>query len=135
MGQEDVVLEYRGLGNQAAVGVQRLLRFGGEPVGVCDAEQCVGDAELIIQCFANGERLGEQRVGGIGIAKRGPTGGNVVQHHPFVEPIRLFTVNFQRFLVFGDGGFVAGLGGKGSGALGNDGRVLLGRKGKAKHEE
>ena len=129
VGEEDIVFENGGLGDEAAVCVERLLGFGCEPVGVGDAEESVGDAELIVEGFADGEGFGEEGEGGVGIAEGCPTGGDVIKDDAFVEAVTLVAVDFEGLLVFGDGGFVAGLGGESGGAFGDDGGIVLGGEG------
>ena len=135
VGEEDVVFEDGGLGDEAAVGVERLLGFGGEPVGVGDAEKGVGDAELVVEGFADGEGFGEQGEGSVGVAEAGPTVGDVVEDDAFIEAVALFTVDFEHLLVFDDGFFVAGLGGEGGGAFGEDGGIVLGQESDRESEE
>lgn len=104
-------------------------------MGVGDAEEGVGDAELIVQGFPDGDGVGEEAEGGVGVAEADPTVGDVVEDDAFVEAVGLFAVDFEGFLILGDGFFVAGLGGEGGGAFGEDGGVVLGRKGDGEGEE
>ena len=139
MGEEDIVFHDGRLGDEAAVGVERFLWIAGEPVGVSDAEEGVGDAELVVERFANGEGFGEEGEGGVGVAVAGPGGAKVIEDDAGGELVALFSMEFQRLLVFGDGGFVTRLGGEGGGAFGMGGGVFgdlgEGRESEGEEEE
>lgn len=135
VGEEEIVFEDGGLGDEAAVGVERQLGFGGEPVGVGDAQEGVGDAQLIVERLTDGESFGEEGKGGVGVAEADPAAGDVVEDDAFVEPIPFLAMDFQGLLVFGDRGLVARLGGEGGGLFGKDGRIVLGGEGEGERKE